>query len=73
MPNDHPAADLYTVDLDAWARQQAEALRAVGNALHDGDDHPEPLRTIDWNNLAEEIDGLARKDRRELASRIANI
>ena len=73
MPDDHPAADLYTVDLDAWAHRQAEALRAVGNALHDGDDHPLPLRIIDWNNLAEEIEALARKDRRELASRIANI
>ncbi len=73
MPDDHTVADLYAVDLDAWAHRQAEALRAVGNALQNGDDHPELLRTIDWNNLAEEIEGLARKDRRELASRIATI
>ena len=62
MPDDHPAADLYDVDLNAWAHRQAEALRAVGNALHDGEDYAQPLRTIDWNNLAEEIEGSARKD-----------
>jgi hypothetical protein len=74
MPDDRVQASLYEQDLDAWATNQAAALRAVGGAILNGEDQPaDPLRTIDWDNLAEEIEGLAKRDRRELASRLALI
>jgi Domain of unknown function DUF29 len=72
MPGDRVPASLYEQDLDAWATTQAAALRAVGAAASRGENQPaDLLRSLDWNNLAEEIEGLARKDRRELGSRIA--
>jgi hypothetical protein len=74
MPDDRAQASLYEQDLDAWATGQAAALRAVEDAILNGKDQSaDLLRTIDWGNLAEEIEGLARKDRRELASRISVI
>ena len=67
-------ASLYEQDLDAWAIGQAAALRAVGDAiLRNEDQSADLLRSLDWNNLAEEIEGLAKRDRRELASRLALI
>jgi hypothetical protein len=74
MPDDWAQASLYERDLDAWAMGQAAALRAIGGAVSNGrDPAAESLRAIDWDNLAEEIEGLARRDRRELASRMALI
>ena len=74
MPDDRVPVSLYEQDLDAWAMSQAEALHAVGAAIARGEDRPaELLRAIDWDNLAEEIEGLAKRDRRELASRLALI
>ncbi|MCL6607670.1 MAG: DUF29 domain-containing protein [Geminicoccaceae bacterium] len=55
---------LYEDDLAAWAEDQARALRAAARAK---------LNTpvaVDWENLAEEIEQLARSERRELASRL---
>jgi phosphoglycolate phosphatase-like HAD superfamily hydrolase len=72
MPDDRVPASLYEQDLDAWAMSQAAVLRAAGAAVRSGEDQPaDLLRSLDWENLAEEIEGLARKDRRELASRIS--
>lgn len=72
MPDDRIAESLYEQDLDAWAMTQAAALRAVNGALTSGQDQPvELLRSLDWCNLAEEIEGSARRDRRELSSRLA--
>src|SRR5258708_34195053 len=52
---------LYERDFFAWARQQAAALRS-----HDRE-------TLDFDNLAEEVEDLARKERRELRSRLMRI
>jgi hypothetical protein len=74
MPDDRVPASLYEQDLDAWAMTQAAALRAVGAAASRGEHQPaDLLRSLDWENLAEEIEGLARKDRRELGSRLSVI
>ena len=77
MPDDIKTVSLYERDFSAWALAQAEALRAARDAVLSGGrrraDLPSVLRTLDWDNLAEEFEGLARKDRRELASRITTI
>ena len=47
-------ADLYDTDIVSWAEQQADALgRRATNE-------------IDWNNVAEEIEDVARRDRDRL-------
>jgi hypothetical protein len=51
----------YEDDLLAWTQEQAALLRA-----HAVDD-------IDWENLAEEIESMGRRDRRELKSRLTVI
>ena len=51
-------ADLYERDYYTWAMDQARALRARSAA------------TLDWENLAEEVEGLARSEARELESRL---
>jgi Domain of unknown function DUF29 len=72
MPDDRIPVSRYEQDLDAWALDQASALRAVGSALANGEKQPaDLLRSLDWGNLAEEIEGLAKRDRRELARRIS--
>jgi len=74
MPDDRLPVSLYERDLDAWSMDQASALRAVGNAIRTGQiQTADLLQRVEWDNLAEEIEGFARKDRRELASRIANV
>jgi hypothetical protein len=45
-------------DYHAWLLEQAEAVR---NQQHD---------RVDWRNLAEELDSMARAERRELRSRL---
>ena len=51
-------SDLYDTDFHEWAETQAGLLRnRSANAL-------------DWDNLAEEIEALARNDRREIRSRL---
>lgn len=48
----------YETDFYAWTREQAQALRArQGKAL-------------DWDNLAEEIEGMARSEYRALVSHL---
>ena len=50
--------NLYEADFVVWAEAQAEALRAGR------------LDALDLEHLAEEIEGLAERDRRELRSRL---
>ena len=54
-------SDLYQADIAAWAEQQADALRRRA------------ANEIDWENVAEEIESLARSDRREIRNRLAII
>ena len=51
----------YEADFFAWTQEQAQLLRARA-ALG-----------LDWDNLAEEIDSMGRRDRRELESRLRRI
>jgi hypothetical protein len=48
-------------DFHAWLLDQASALRQQHYAA------------IDWSNLAEELEGMARKDRKELRSHLQNL
>jgi hypothetical protein len=56
---------LYEEDTVAWAENQAAALRAVA---HGGSN-----QELDWENLAEEIEDLAKSQRRSLRGHIRNI
>jgi hypothetical protein len=48
----------YEEDLFAWTQEQAALLRAHAQ------------EGLDWENLAEELESMGRRDRRELKSRI---
>lgn len=56
---------LYERDFVAWAEQQSARLRA---AAGEGWNLP-----IDWDSVAEEIEGLAKRDLRELRSRLQRV
>ena len=56
---------LYDEDFAAWSKQQAEALRS---AARNGSNH-----LLDWENLAEEIEGLGNSQRSALGSHIMRI
>jgi hypothetical protein len=51
-------ADLYDNDVAAWAEQQASALRRRA------------ANEIDWDKVAEEIEGVAANQKREVRSRL---
>ena len=52
--------DLYDRDFYAWTKTQAEALRTRGRAAN----------SLDYENLAEEVESLGRSDFRESCARI---
>lgn len=56
---------LYEEDTVAWAENQAAALRAAAQGGSN--------QVLDWENLAEEIEDLARSQRRELRSQVRRI
>jgi Domain of unknown function DUF29 len=56
--------ELYHSDFVAWAQAQAHALRSAAHGAN---------LPIDWENVAEEIESLARSERRELISRVSTI
>jgi len=59
------ASTLYDADFFAWTKRQAKALRA---AARSGTNQP-----LDWENLAEEIEGLGASERSALGSHIMRI
>jgi hypothetical protein len=56
---------LYDTDLARWSRQQADALRA---AARSGSNTP-----VDWDHVAEEIEGLGASERRALSSHLRTV
>ena len=56
---------LYDKDFFAWTKEQAEGLRSTARGGSN--------RALDWENLAEEIEDLGKRDRRELGSRLSTI
>ena len=56
---------LYETDTVAWSEHQAAALRAAARGGSN--------RLLDWDNLAEEIEELAKSLRRRLRSQIGRI
>lgn len=52
-------ATLYDIDFYAWAKEQASLLRAGR------------LTEVDIENIAEEIESIGRRERRELISRLS--
>jgi hypothetical protein len=57
--------ELYDRDFHLWTQRQAAELRRAAGT---GSNLP-----LDWANLAEEIESLGLRDRREVASRIEQI
>jgi hypothetical protein len=57
--------ELYQRDFHLWTQRQAAELRRAAGT---GSNLP-----LDWANLAEEIESLGARDRREVASRIEQI
>lgn len=53
---------LYDLDFYAWTQDQGAKLRARAAFDSRGD--------IDWENVAEEIEGVGRSDKREIRSRL---
>ena len=72
MPDD---GKLYEQDFYAWGNDQAKAIRAAQAAFSDSGTNNlrASLSGLDWENLAEEIESLSRKDRRELLGRIVTV
>lgn len=53
--------DKYEIDVAAWAKAQAEALRQ------------RDFNALDFDNLAEEIDGVGASQRKEIRSRLRQL
>jgi hypothetical protein len=60
-----PTDTLYDVDFVVWAERQADELRRLAR---EGSNLP-----LDWENLAEEIESLGKRDRRSLYNRVYQI
>jgi len=79
MRDDHPLTleVLYERDFHGWALRQAAALSSLADTLRDAGPPLGPLRAaieaLDLKNLVEEVGDLARRDRQDLARRIATI
>jgi hypothetical protein len=56
----------YDTDLVVWSHHQADLLRRMGAGERVND-------RVDWANVAEEIESLGNRDRRDLSSRLQTI
>lgn len=57
----NPSSELYERDYYAWLQNQVRALR----------EHR--IEDVDWENVAEEIEGLSKSERRGLSSHLATV
>lgn len=59
------SAALYGADLALWSAQQAQALRSAARERSNA--------SIDWDNVAEEIESVGASERRALASDVRTV
>jgi hypothetical protein len=57
----NPSSDLYERDYYAWLQDQVQALR----------EHR--IEDVDWENVAEEIEGLSNSEQRAIESQLARL
>jgi hypothetical protein len=70
---DAQTSSLYEEDFNAWTLDQVRALRVLRDAASGQGDLAAALDGIDWDDLIEELEGLAKRDQRELQSRMITI
>ena len=67
-------ASLYDRDFYQWALDQARAVQDLRDAAaRPGSNFPVEIQALDWDNLIEELEGLAKGVRSELRKRIATV
>jgi hypothetical protein len=63
----------YAKDFHAWATAQADLLRIAAESRDDAQRLLRAIGGLDFPNLSEELDGLARREQGELRKRLATI